>query len=108
VHVAAWPSDADFSGIAPPADAASFEAAVAAYLAIHKAKADASVSAGRETLRLALVAAPAMRARLAPVLGDVLAAARCAAHTLEDDARLEAGAVEVREALFAERAAAEA
>jgi valyl-tRNA synthetase len=108
VHVAAWPTDADFSGIAPAADAASFETAVAAYLAINKAKADASVSAGRETLRLALAAAPATRAKLAPVMADVLAAARCAEHTLADDAALEAGAVAVRDAVFAERAAVEA
>jgi len=108
VHIAAWPGEADFAGVAPPADATSFEIAVAAYLAINKAKADASVSAGRETLRLALAAAPATRARLAPVLSDVLAAARCAEHTLSDDTGLEDGAVAVRDAVFAERAAAEA
>ena len=108
VHTAKWPSEADFAGIAPPADAASFETAVVAYLAINKAKADANVSPGRETLRLALAAAPATRARLAPVVSDVLAAARCAEHTLADDDALEAGAVAVRDAAFAERAAAEA
>jgi valyl-tRNA synthetase len=108
VHAAAWPSDADFAGVAAPLDEASFEAAVAAYLAINKAKADANASAGRETLRLTLAAAPATAARLAPVLGDVLLAARCAEHALVSDASLEAGAVTVRDAAFAERAAAEA
>jgi valyl-tRNA synthetase len=108
VHVASWPSAADFAGVAAPADGASFEAAVAAYLAINKSKADANVSAGRETLRLALAAEPATRARLAPVLGDVLAAARCAEHALDSDATLPAGVVAVRGAEFAERAAAEA
>jgi valyl-tRNA synthetase len=108
VHVAPWPADADFAPVRPPADGASFETAVAAYLAIHKAKADANVSAGRETLRLALAAAPETRARLEPVLSDVLAAARCAQHTLEADEALEVGAVVVRDAAFAERAAAEA
>jgi valyl-tRNA synthetase len=108
VHVAPWPSDADFADVAPPADGASFDTAVAAYLAINKAKADANVSAGRETLRLALAAAPETRARLAAVLPDVLAAARCAQHTLDADPTLELGAVAVRDAAFAERAAAEA
>ena len=108
VHSAPWPSAADFSGIAPPADGASFEAAVACFLAINKAKADANASAGRETLRLALAAAPATRARLAPVMLDVLAAARCATHTLADDDTLEAGVIAVREAVFAERTAVEA
>jgi valyl-tRNA synthetase len=108
VHVARWPSDADFAGIAAPADGASFESAVAAFLAINKAKADANVSAGRETQRLALAAAPDAHARLASVLGDVLAAARCAEHTLAADAALEAGAVAVRDAVFAERAEASA
>jgi valyl-tRNA synthetase len=108
VHVAPWPSEADFAGVAAPADAESFEAAVAAWLAINKSKADASVSAGREALRLALAAEPATRARLAAVLPDVLAAARCAACELADDAALAPGAVAVRAAEFAERAAAEA
>jgi valyl-tRNA synthetase len=108
VHAAPWPDTADFAGVPAPADAASFEAAVAAYLAINKAKADASVSTGRETLRLALAAAPAMRARLAAVMPDVLAAARCAEHTHAEDASLEAGAIAIRDAAFAERAPAEA
>ncbi|HEY8120510.1 MAG TPA: valine--tRNA ligase [Myxococcota bacterium] len=108
VHVAAWPSTADFAGISAPADAASFETAVASFLAINKAKADANVSAGRETLRLALAAEPATRAKLVPVMQDVLAAARCAAHTLADDAALEPGAIAVRDAVFAERSPAEA
>jgi len=108
VHAAPWPSAADFAGIAEPADAQSFAAAVASFLAINKAKADANVSAGRETLRLALVAEPATAARLGPVLGDVLAAARCAAHTLELDASLPPGTALVRDAAFADRAAADA
>jgi valyl-tRNA synthetase len=108
IHAAPWPSDADFAGIAPPVDAASFESAVAAFLAINKAKADANVSAGRETERLALAAAPDAQVRLARVLPDVLAAARCADHTLAVDASLEAGAITVREAVFAERAEASA
>ncbi len=105
VHRAPWPSAADFAGVAAPADPESFATAVACWLAINKAKADANVSAGRETERLALAAESATRARLAPVLGDVLAAARCAAHTLADDAALAPGTFAVREAVFSERAA---
>jgi valyl-tRNA synthetase len=103
VHVASWPSDADFVGVAAPADSGSFEAAVACFLAINKAKADANVSAGREALRLELAAAPDVHARLVPVVSDVLAAARCTAHTLAADPALEPGAITVRHAAFAER-----
>ena len=56
-------------------------------------------------MRLALAAAPETRARLAPVISDVLAAARCAAHEFADDAALAPGTVNVRDAVFAERAA---
>jgi valyl-tRNA synthetase len=106
IHRAPWPGAADLAGIAPPADAGSLQLAIDALAAIHRAKADAAVSAGREIARLALAAEAATLARLAPVLGDVLAAARCAEHRLEPRAGLEAGAFAVADVAFAERAEA--
>ena len=58
---------------------------------------------GREVETLTLGANAATHARLGPVLGDVLAAARCHAHTLATDAALEDGAFAVRDAVFAEK-----
>jgi valyl-tRNA synthetase len=104
IHRAPWPGDADFAGIAPPEDEGSFEIAMACFAAIHKAKADAAVSAGREILRLTIAANPKTLARLARVLDDVLAAARCHEHTLAAQDDLADGAFEIRDAEFAERA----
>jgi valyl-tRNA synthetase len=102
IHRAPWPDAAEFEAIPAPAEPESFAVAVAALEAIHKAKAEAEVSAGREVLELRLAASPKTLAKLAPVLDDVLAAARARAHTLEP-AELADGIFEVRSARFAER-----
>ena len=102
IHRAPWPDAAEFEAIPAPTEPESFAVAVAALDAIHKAKADAEVSAGREVLELRLAASPKTLAKLAPVLDDVLAAARARAHTLEP-AELADGSFEVRSARFAER-----
>jgi valyl-tRNA synthetase len=104
IHRAPWPSADDFAGVAAPQDAGSLQLAIDALAAIHKAKADAAVSAGREVARLVLAAEPATLARLAPVLADVLSAARVAAHRLEPRADLEPGSFAIAEIAFAERA----
>jgi len=101
IHTAPWPGPADFDAIAEPADPASFDLAVAAHAAINKAKADAEVSMGREVEDLLLLANPNTLAKLAPVLDDVLAAARCHAHRTAEEAALEDAVFEVREARFA-------
>jgi valyl-tRNA synthetase len=103
IHRTPWPDAAGFEAIPAPAEPESFAVAVAAYAAIHKAKADAEVSAGREILELRLAASGKTLAKLAPVLDDVLAAARARDHTLEP-AELADGIFEVRSARFAERA----
>jgi valyl-tRNA synthetase len=103
IHRAPWPSAAELDGVAPPADAESFDLAVACWTALNKAKADAEVSMGREIEAMTLVASPATLERVKAVLGDVLAAARCRAHDLEP-AELEDGSFEVRAARFSERA----
>ncbi|HVH05528.1 MAG TPA: valine--tRNA ligase [Myxococcota bacterium] len=103
IHRAPWPSAADFAGVAAPSDPGSLQVAIDALAAIHKAKADGAVSAGREVARLVLAAEPGTLARVEPVLGDVLAAARGGAHRLAARADLEAGRFAVDEIEFAER-----
>jgi valyl-tRNA synthetase len=103
IHRAPWPSALDFEGVGPPAEPESLEIAMACLAAIHKAKADASVAAGREVERLTIAANPKTLAKLARVAGDVLSAARVREHALAaaDDAA--DGAFEIRDAVFAER-----
>jgi valyl-tRNA synthetase len=103
IHRAPWPDAAEFDAVPAPAEPDGFAIAVAAYAAIHKAKADAEVSAGREVLELRLAGSGKSLAKLAPVLDDVLAGARVRAHVLEP-AELADGLFEVRAARFAERA----
>ena len=76
---------------------------MACWGAINKAKSDASVSMGREVERLTLAANAKTLARLAPVLDDVLSAARCGEHTLEERESVADGAFEVADVVFAER-----
>jgi len=101
VHAAPWPSAADFEGIAPPANADSFEIGVAALQAINKAKADGEVSMGRDVEALTIAGSAASIAALEGVVADVLAAGRVQSHTLQVDDALEAGAFEARDARFA-------
>jgi valyl-tRNA synthetase len=101
IHRAAWPSAAELDDIAAPASEASFDLAVACWNAINKAKADSEVSMGREVETLTIAADAETLAGLEPVLGDVLAATRCRAHTLAADASVESGSFAVRDARFA-------
>jgi valyl-tRNA synthetase len=103
IHRAPWPSAADFAGLAAPADSGSLQIAIDALAAIHKAKADGAVSAGREITQITLAAERATLARLERVLGDVLAAARGGAHRLAAREGLETGKFAVDEIAFAER-----
>ena len=66
-----------------------------------KAKSEASVSMGKEIDAVTLAANPSTQARLAPSLGDVLAAVRAKGHTLAEEASLDDGAFEARDAVFA-------
>ena len=95
IHRAAWPSAADFAGIAAPRDAGSFELAIAAQNAINRKKTDAAASIGRPVNTLTLRAAPATLDALAPVLTDVLRAARCDRHALQAAAELALGTIDV-------------
>jgi valyl-tRNA synthetase len=103
IHRASWPEAADFEGIAAPDESSSFEIAMACFAAIHKAKADAAVSAGREVERLTIAANPKTLSKLALVAADVLSAARVREHALAATDDLADGAFEIRDAVFAER-----
>ena len=103
VHRAPWPAADDFNGVDAPADADSFDRAVACWAAVNKAKADAEVSVGREVEHLTLAAHPETLARLEPVLADVLAATRCRAHRLEARDALEPEQFQVAAIEFAPR-----
>ena len=105
IHRSPWPSEVDFEAVAAPADDESFDLAVACWGALNKAKADAAVSMGREVERIAIEANPKTLSRLEPVLSDVLAAARCAAHTLAARDDLADGEFAIAEAVFAEKPA---
>jgi valyl-tRNA synthetase len=106
IHRAPWPSGDELRAVAAPDDPASFALAVECWRAINKAKADAAVSAGREVEQLTIVANGATLEKLAPCLGDVLAAARCHSHrTVARDA-LEDGIFSIEDATFVERAPA--
>ncbi|MET0390332.1 MAG: valine--tRNA ligase [Polyangiales bacterium] len=107
IHRAAWPTAQDFAGIAAPEHENSLELAIAAQNAINRGKTDASASIGRPVRSLTLRAEPATLHALERVLGDVLAAARCASHDLEAAPDLAPGTVEVGAIVLAEQAARE-
>jgi hypothetical protein len=83
------------------ADPLSFDLAVAAHAAINKAKADAEVSMGREVEAITLVASAETLRRLAPVLSDVWAAARCLSHATKEREDIADGDFEVEGVVFA-------
>jgi len=103
IHTAPWPSAADFEGIDPPADEGSFDLAVACWTAINKCKADAEVSMGREIEGLTIAAHPDTLSGLAPVLSDVLRAARAGDHRVAGRPDLDPGTFEISDLRFAER-----
>ena len=94
IHRAAWPSAADFDGVAPVEDAALFELAVEALTLVNKGRADAGVSTAREIQTL-VVAAPAEQAgRLRRVQDDIRLAARGHSIEIVEGAELSVRAIE--------------
>jgi valyl-tRNA synthetase len=102
IHTAPWPGEADFADVEAPGDAGSLDVAIECWRAVMKAKSEASVSMGKEIERLSIAANAATLARLAPAVDDVMGAVRCKAHTLVEDASLEAGAFAARDVVFSE------
>jgi valyl-tRNA synthetase len=100
IHRAPWPVAEEFASVPAPADAESFAVASACWRAINKSKADAAVAVGREAVRLAVAGAPKTLAKLAPVLRDVLAAARVREHELRERSELPEGDFRIEDAEF--------
>jgi valyl-tRNA synthetase len=100
IHRAPWPTLAELSDIAPPADAGSFDVAVAAVAAVNKAKSEGGVSPGRGVARLDLAAHPDTLATLATVERDVLRAARIEEWQLVPAADAAPGAFAVRDIAY--------
>jgi len=104
IHRAPWPSAADFTDVAPPTYAHSFDVAVAAQNAIHRSKTEAAASIGRPVESLTLRASETTWAQLDAVVQDVLAAARCNQLKREVVPLLTFGTIEVAEIRLSERA----
>jgi valyl-tRNA synthetase len=104
VHAAPWPGARDFEAVAAPADAGSFDVAVAALAAINKGKSEGGVSVGRGVRTMTLRANAATLGRLASVSADVMASARVDRHALDTAPSLADGAFEVAEVRFVEAA----
>ncbi|HKQ19543.1 MAG TPA: class I tRNA ligase family protein, partial [Candidatus Eisenbacteria bacterium] len=102
IHRAAWPTAEDFAAVPAPADAASFDIAVACLAAVNKNKSESGVSVGRGIRTLTVAANPATRTRLEPVAADVMAAARAERWSVAVDAAAADGAVSVAGIEFAD------
>ncbi|MGE0787520.1 MAG: valine--tRNA ligase [Sandaracinaceae bacterium] len=105
IHRAPWPTEAELASVPAPDDENSFALAIDVLGVINKKKSDEGVSVGRVAEHLAVAANPDTHARIAPLWADIAGAARCTAHVFMTDPALEPGAVEIREARFAEKKA---
>jgi valyl-tRNA synthetase len=76
IHLASWPSNADFADIEPVKDDAIFDIAVQALSAINRGRSEFGVSTAREIESATLVGAPPVFERLLLVKDDVRLAAR--------------------------------
>jgi valyl-tRNA synthetase len=100
IHKASWPGPADFASIAQPADALTFDLAVACMTAVNRRKAEAGVSTGRPLESLTVAASAQTLERLKPVVADVMAAVRARNYQLESREGLMDNTFEVSEASF--------
>ncbi len=82
IHRAAWPTVAELASIPAPKDAESFELACNLYASLNKKKTESGASTGRVVNTTSIAASPALVTRIAPVLADVLAAAKVKAHAI--------------------------
>jgi valyl-tRNA synthetase len=103
IHLAPWPAEADFAGLAASEDAgAVFGSALAFLEAVHRAKTAAGSSVGRPLALLRVAAHPRTATQLGSCRDDALAAARVEAFACEGRADQAEGAFEVLEARLAE------
>ena len=76
IHLAPWPTDSDFTGIAEPEQEDSFDVAIGALAAIHKHKTVSQLSVGSSIEMLTLAVHPETKAKLDTVVADVADGAR--------------------------------
>jgi valyl-tRNA synthetase len=98
IHRAPWPTEAELSVVAPPAETESLSIAIDALATINKAKTDRDAGVGRVVEDLELRVPAALGGRLAPVvLADILASARVRAHRTVaiEGAAFEVGAITI-------------
>jgi valyl-tRNA synthetase len=76
IHRASWPSASEFASVPKPAEAESLRRASLAFAAINKRKSELGASIGRVLTDVRLGANDTTLARLAPIIDDVMAAAR--------------------------------
>ena len=105
IHVAPWPRDLEFEGVAPPDSDNSFDVAATCWQAINKCKSEAGVSVARPADKLVIAANPVTLTVLNRVVEDVMSAARCSNYSLRGRDDLAEGVFEVVESVFAQRAA---
>jgi valyl-tRNA synthetase len=105
IHRAPWPTAADFADVQAPADAASFEVAVACLAAVNKNKSESGVSVGRGIRTVTVATNPATRSRLEPVAADVMAAARAERWDVTAEAGAADGAFRIAAVEFVEQEA---
>lgn len=103
IHRAPWPSEADFSAIAPPDNPVSFDLASACWQAINKRKSEAGVSVARPAKKLVLAANASTIEGIEKVVDDVMLASRCEAYEFVEANDMQSGQVEVIEAEFEEK-----
>ncbi|MBN8614842.1 MAG: valine--tRNA ligase [Deltaproteobacteria bacterium] len=82
IHRAPWPTVAELASIPAPKDAQSFQLACDLYASLNKKKTESGASTGRVVNSTSIAASATLVTRIAPVLSDVLAAAKVKAHTI--------------------------
>jgi valyl-tRNA synthetase len=104
IHLAPWPSAAEFAGVPVGAEAGdAFDAACAFLDAVRKAKSASGATVGRQLVKLRVVAGPRTHGLLARCVSDLVSAARAEGDVLEPREGMEEGAFEVAEIVLAEK-----
>jgi valyl-tRNA synthetase len=103
IHRSAWPTAADFAGIAAMEDGGeAFDVACAFLEAVRRGKSAAGGTVGRHLKTLRVAASPASVRLITPCLGDLAAAARAEGDVLEAREGLDDGHFEIVELELAE------
>jgi valyl-tRNA synthetase len=83
IHIAAWPTDAEFDGLKYPKTPGVFDMAISCLTVINRSKSEAGVSTGRPFEHLAIAMNSATAVRLKGIISDVMAAVRAKSCQIE-------------------------